>query len=319
MDKINPLLYIVDTDPVPEQVLDASKWFETEYITTTGVLTNTPTSASESSTYLEWFLAQGWVQYDVQYSHRSISGTTITQNVVHFLKRRKLQSERVLNDMIREFTEAYNEGRAINDQRYDELVSIYNVCLDKTETEMTNLGAVSAAYGTLIESIIGKMPEDFAAFSADASILTASYGSSRRVDVNARFDNELAKARQSLIERGLNNSTVWASVSAGIERERERALSDLEDKITDRRLSMSLKVAEARDSMRKSMLSAHERLMVARRENVLTPLEFRNRVLMAMLTFMERRQDEYPGLDGLSNLIGQLGYSESAAVVAPTA
>jgi hypothetical protein len=51
----------------------------------------------------------------------------------------------------------------------------------------------------------------------------------------------------------------------------------------------------------------------------LKPLEFRNSMFAAMLNFMERRTDDYPGIDGLANIAAQLGYSEGAAVVAPSA
>jgi hypothetical protein len=34
---------------------------------------------------------------------------------------------------------------------------------------------------------------------------------------------------------------------------------------------------------------------------------------------MERRTDDYPGIDGLANIAAQLGFSEGAATVAPTA
>jgi hypothetical protein len=348
MDKINPLLYITDTDPVPEKVLNASGWFQTEYMDMD--------ATSDAAKYLEWYMAQGWTLlpstnssqttepvwrwvgfYDPAAEHPSFANwgyadyttpdgrysghwvsSTVTTTTYH-LSRRKLQSERVLNDMIREFTEAYNEGREINDRRYDEIVAIYNVMLDKSQDELKNLDAVAASYNTVVAAIIASLETDFNAFKTDVGTLNAVYGDSRRGDIKIRFDNELAKARQSLVERGMNNSTVWASVSAGIERERERSLSDLEDKITDRRIGVAGTIHGARDGMRTKMLAAHDRLMATKREAALVPLDFRNKVLSAMLNFMERRTDEYPGLDGLANIASQLGYSEGAAVVAPTA
>ncbi len=318
MDKINPMSYIVDTDPVPEAVLDASGWFETEYMTIE--------SSDSQAAYLEWYMAQGWIVYNetrrsevvvVENSLIPNQTTTIVYKTF-YLKRRKLQSERVLNDLIRQFTGAYNEGRSINDQRYDEIVSIYNVMLDKTEDDINTTEGSGYDYTADIEALIALFETDFNTYVADVDGLLDEYGDPRLADINIRFDNELSKARQTLIDRGLNNTTVWASVSAGIERERERALSDAEDKIVDRKILNKTKIHEYRTDFRNRTLLAYERLMALKRDNKLTPLKYRNDVLSAMLNFMERRSDEYPGLEGLANIAAQLGYGEAATSVAPS-
>lgn len=318
MDKINPMSYIVDTDPVPEAVLDASGWFETEYMTIE--------SSDRQAAYLEWYMAQGWIVYNetrrsevvvVENSLIPNQTTTIVYKTF-YLKRRKLQSERVLNDLIRQFTNAYNEGRSINDQRYDEIVSIYNVMLDKTEDDISTTEGSGYDYTADIEALIALFETDFNTYVADVDGLLDDYGAPRLADINIRFDNELSKARQTLIDRGLNNTTVWASVSAGIERERERALSDAEDKIVDRKILNKTKIHEYRTDFRNRTLLAYERLMALKRDNKLTPLKYRNDVLSAMLNFMERRSDEYPGLEGLANIAAQLGYGEAATSVAPS-
>lgn len=51
------------------------------------------------------------------------------------LQRRRIQAESVLQDMVRSFTDAYNEGRQVNSERYDELVSLYALMLSRTEGE----------------------------------------------------------------------------------------------------------------------------------------------------------------------------------------
>lgn len=318
MDKIKPLIYIQDSTPALEIPMDASGWFATEYIELTAKWDYGVNAAHgpDTGNYLPWFLAQGWIVYDTQETDIGPSGGVYQYN--YKLKRRKLQSERVLKDMISEFTSAYNEGRSINDQRYDEIVTIFSVMLDKTETESVKIGNAGYNFCSQIEALMLQFEPDFNLFKAEVDGVLDDYGTSRIADINAQFDNELAKARQGLIERGLNNTTAWASVSVGIERERARALSDANDKIAERKLGVSAKVYEARESFRNRTVTAYERLMVLKRENLFTPLKLRNDILSAMLAFMERRTDDYPGLDGLANLAAQLGYSEGAAIVAPT-
>lgn len=317
MDKINPMAYITDTDPIPEAVLDASGWFETEYMTIA--------AEDSQAAYLEWYMAQGWIVYNTatvttEYPLESSTtgGTTRVVTKTYYLKRRKLQSERVLDDLMREFTEAYNEGREVNDQRYDEMVEIYNVMLDKTETAITVAEGASYDYTATIAAMIVAMETDYNLFKTNTDGLLDDYGAPRLADINIRFDNELSAGLQSLIDRGMNNTTIYASVSAGVARERERALSDAEDKIVERKLAQEARLQAARESFRDRSIAAYDRLMAVKRDNKLTPVKFRNDVLQAMLTFMERRTDEYPGLDGLANIVAQLGYGEAATSVAPS-
>jgi hypothetical protein len=314
MEKINPLLYITDTDPVPEVVLDASGWFETEYMEY-----NIDAYYGFTADYLQWFQAQGWVVYEQQdtgvVQHSGIGYHTAKVR----LKRRKLQAERCLQSMITEFTNAYNEGRSINDSRYDELVQLYNVMLDKSETEMAATDAVASGYNTVIDSIIAKLGTDFTTHEGVVTGLLDDYGDSLRDEINTRFDNELSKAEQALVDRGMYNTTVWTSVSAGIETQRTKALTDLEDKIADKTLANQDRLHALRINMRNGMMDAHFKLLEKKQANAYKPLEFRNAIFKFMLDFMERRTDDYPGIDGLANIAAQLGFSEGAATVAPTA
>lgn len=152
MDKINPLLYVTDHSPIPETVLDASGWFETEEIEVkVGEAVGLPRPGLPESA-LAWFIADGWVVSEkLDSGSRDVYTDDFTvhsysQWTKYRLKRRRLQSERVLNDMLREFTEAYNEGREVNSARYEEILLVLNATLDNTETF---LSAIESGYVTL--------------------------------------------------------------------------------------------------------------------------------------------------------------------------
>lgn len=313
MDKISPLLYINDTDPVPEAVLDASGWFATEYIDFTFV-------ENEGQDLTGWFLAQGWKQ-----TNRSRAPTFETfgdedpkYEVKVSMMRRKMQSERVLNSMIASFTNAYNEGRSINDQRYDEIVALYNVMLDKSENELGLLDSTTATYDALVESVIAGLPSSYTEYKAEVDALLANFGTSHRTRINTQFDNELTVARQSLVSRGTYNTTVWTSVASGIEERRAIALNDLEDKIIERKLASADRVQKVREDVSQRLEAASLRFTEAKRNRTFTASGFRNTVLTAMLAFMERRTDDYPGLEGLAEIAAKLGYSEGGTVAPVT-
>ena len=358
MEKINPLLYITDTDPVPEEILDASGWYETEYMEIE--------QGEKAEGFLAWFLAQGWVLYDQNTSSvvtgqfwkwdgtssppdfnshpsfdaigyetwskteytvlgsTSFSGrwyNSTSANLVYRLKRRKLQSERVLGDMISQFTGAYNEGRSINDQRYDELVSLYAVMVSNTEDELNTILAESqdssTGYEALIEAVIGLLTTDYTTHAADVTGDLDTWGTSMIAEINTRFNNLVTALRQDLVTKGLYNTTVWTTSNSGIEKDRSTALTDLNDKIVDKQLALKDRIHVFQVDMRQNVMEAYFRLMKANQDNLFTPLEFRNRMMTAMLAFMERRTDGYPNLGDIANIAGSLGFAEGATV-APT-
>ena len=323
MDKISPLLYITDTDPVPEAVMNASGWFETEYITLT--VETRETKEGKTTTggeYISWFMAQGWSKDRLLFSTstRTIpkpEDWVVTTTEIFQYKRRKLQSERVLNDMIREFTEAYNEGRTLNDSRYDEIVALYNVMLDKSENEIAVTEASYVSYDSIIAGIIAGLPANYTDYKTEVDALLVGYGASLLAGVNTRFDNELATARQNLVNKGMYNSTIWTSVSAGIEVLRSKALADANDTITVRKLAAGEGVQRVRMEVANRIEAASFRFVELKRTRGFGASEFRNNILSAMLNFMERRTDEYPGLDGLAGIAAQLGYGEGGTVRSP--
>jgi hypothetical protein len=251
-------------------------------------------------------------------SHVGRDSSENQYSVTVSIKRRKLQSERVLQSMITEFTDAYNEGRSINDQRYDELVALYNILLDNTETTIATVTDAASAYEALITAVVDALPGDYTTHESAVTGLLDDWGDGRRDEINTQFNNELAKAEQALVDRGMHNSTVWTSVSAGIETQRAKALTDLEDKIADKQVAIKDRLYTFKSDMRAKMLAAYDRLMSNKKDDpVLRHLEMRNTVFANMLAFMERRQDDYPGLEGLANIAAQLGYGEGGSVMAP--
>lgn len=314
MQPVGALQYMSDLSPVPENVLDASGWFETEYMTLEWV-------EGKETDMTNWFIAQGWVVEirlrTANYPSNPESTEDVTYTVNVSMRRRKMQSERVLKSMLEDFTKAYNEGRDINDKRYEDIVSLYDIMLSRSETELTAVENSASGYESLIDDVISYLPSDWSAHNAEERALVAAYGVSQRARINLQFDNELAKARQAIVSRGLYNSTVWVTTSSGIERNRAQGLNDFEDKIIERQLSSLDRLARLKNEMRSKLESAAHRMMEQRRTGAFGATELRNRVLGAMLSFMERRTDEYPGLNNLSELAAKLGYNEGGTVYAP--
>ena len=282
------------------------------------------------------------------------------------LKRRRMDGELVLRDMVRSFTDAYNEGRQVNNARYDELVALYALVLSENEDEMNAVSLESVTpqdFIALANEVAGGIessrqitPEDLRGLYDDAisniraatrnlknavENLPSRWNASRTDEINRQFDAKIAKAKATMIANGTYNGTAWANVESGFERDRQYALNDLADTLVTLKVDTYGKVAtlttdsEAKlvaavaqlagmekeyadtglkvAAARQGIMESAERITDAIQKRRLGATELRNTVVKWMFDFMERREDEYPGLDQLTTVAERLGYGDGGA------
>ena len=300
LQKINPSLYITDTDPANESTLNVSGWYTTE------------TCGTQDHDSIPFMIAQGWRVVN----HQSV--TYIDGTITHYytLSRRVLMTEKVLQALITSQTSAYNEGRRLNDTRYDEIVTLYSLMLDKTETELNSINADDSTYEGLVELLMTNLDSDFSEYKLATAALMVGFGASELLRINTKFDAMIASQKSGLINRGMYSSTIWTSVEAGVERERAFAITDLNDKINERQLTVEERTFRARVDVRLKILAARDRLRDQLSKGAEEHTVMRNRVMDALLAFMERRTDSYPDLTAQAKVVSDLG-AGSASYPAP--
>ena len=394
IEKINPLLYITDRDPIPEDVLDASAWFKTETCELDfGEYVGRPAeNVAMHKSMLAYYLANGWyvdavlkggeggVWLSVASAFNSTSGSATSESSSKSkgeskassksessglsataysaqsvgesegksngdssskgksensgesqanttqdggpywyaynrirLKRRRMQTELVLKDMIAQFTKAYNEGRQINDERYDELVALYALMLSRTEDEANAFAGLNVddfkPLAKLVTDEIKKAIEEYKGAVGD---LPADWMQSRIDEINRKFDALLAEAKSKMVSAGTYNSTVWPTTESGIERDRQIALNDLKDEMVTLKVDVYGKIASMTADVGKNLLDCEIKILEMQNKMMLGPTEMRNQVFKWMLDFMERRDDDYPGLESIAQIAERLGYSDGA-------
>lgn len=395
IEKINPLLYITDRDPIPEDVLDASAWFKTETCELDfGEYVGRPDeNIAMHKSMLSYYLANGWyvdavlggghggTWRSVATANNTTSGTAssrsdassdgensassmsvsdgLSATAYHAesegsssgssrgtsssngtssnsgssqaqtvqdggpywyaynrirLKRRRMQTELVLKDMIAQFTRAYNEGRQINDERYDELVALYALMLSRTEDEANAFAGLNVddfkPLAKLVTDEIKKAIEEYKNAVGD---LPEDWMQSRIDEINRKFDALLAEAKAKMVSAGTYNSTVWPTTASGIERDRQIALNDLKDEMVTTKVDVYGKIASMTADVGKNLLDCEIKILEMQNKMMLGPTEMRNQVFKWMLDFMERRDDDYPGLESIAQIAERLGYSDGAS------
>jgi len=286
MQYFYPSLYIHDNDPTAITARSPSSWFDSQ----------TQENVPEES--LGWMEAQGWV---------STGSKLVDGKTMYDMKRRVIMPEKVLGDLVSDYTAAYNQGRTLNDQRYDDIVAIYCAMEGATQNDSATQEADDDTYDTLIETILTAIESDHTTYAADVDGDLDDYGDSIRTQIATQFDNKLVSAKQDLVSRAMYNTTIWNSIEAGIERERALALSDFEDKVIHQQLDLKHRVHGEKTNMRTRILAARDRLWSAVSTAADRRLASRNAIVSALVNFMERRTDSYPDLAQVGNLAANLG------------
>ena len=229
------------------------------------------------------------------------------------LKRRKMQSEAVLQDMITSFTKAYNEGREVNNARYDELVALYALMLSRTEGEANSLSFTPDDFKPLADAVLGAVKDALEQYKGAVGDIPSDWMRSRIDEINRKFDALVGQAKAKMVAEGTFNSTVWPTTLSGIERDRQYALSDLKDEMVTVKIDAYGKIATITADIGDRLLQCETRIIEAQQKLLLGPTEIRNTVFKWMLDFMERREDDYPGLDQLVTIADRLGYGDGAS------
>lgn len=287
--------------PKKEDVPAVGNWFEKQELRIDRL----------SPDQLAWLYAQGWAG--------SIeSGVTFDAYGYAYglLERTEIRAQAVLQDLVRDYVEAYNEGRSINDARYDDIIKIWTAVLNQSQDEWGTLQGDDVDYDVLVEGLIDGISTDHSDYDGDTAKSLDNWGGSERTRIADQFDAQVSKAQSDLISRGLNNTTVWSTVNAGVERERSIANTDLEDQITQRQLDLKHRLYDTKSQMRDRVLAARDRLRATIHGERNTRLAQKNTIIEALTRFMERRTDSYPTLSEVGNLAAALGSGSPNSFVA---
>jgi len=180
-----------------------------------------------------------------------------------------------------EYQTAYNEAKAANLKRYEEILAGYKT---RYSTAMTDLG-------TSRTEITGKLATNRAEVLAGLQGL----GEEELAGIGRQYTKERASVSQQLISSGLHSTTVAPAVQAGVTRREGYAVGETQERLRREKLGYISQLG-AQELAALKQLSDQELLM----KTGLTKEE---------LDFMERREDEYPSESLYVQLMQGLGSS----------
>lgn len=191
------------------------------------------------------------------------------------------QSYALKNKYMGEYQTAYNEAKAANLKRYEEILAGYK----------TRYSTAVESLGTTRTAVTGKLASNRSEVISGLEGL----GDEELAGIGRQYTKERASTSQGLISSGLYSTTVAPAVLGGVTRREGYAMGEARERLRREKLGyISQLGAQELQSLKE--LSSQELLM----QTGLTKEE---------LDFMERREDEYPSESLYVQLMQGLGSS----------
>jgi len=254
-----------------------------------------------------WLRAAGWTGVNVEGAGTKKVGEEYVPIYWYTYTRRILDTEKSLQSLVDYFTEAYNDGRSLNNQRFDDIVTMYASMIDRTEGEITDVETDEAAWKLLIDAVVDGLISGYTTHYSRVTGTLEDWGTAEEERIELNFDNKVSELRQNMISSGFYNTTTWTAVAAGIERDRNYALNDLSDKLIKERTALQERTYKIGHEVDTLIIDARSRVFaqIHAQNNQRTAL--RNAAVESLGRFAERREDPFPSISDISKLATEMG------------
>jgi hypothetical protein len=269
-------------------------------------------------------VAQGW-QVTSTYTEEDCGQT------FYAMARQSMMSWVILQACLNEFVQAYNEGRAANSIRYNDLLMMWTETIYKSRLQLDVQGDVSdghlslyiTQFNTLVADIESEMDLAKAEMTTSgnaAAVQLAAYlvilnqleplydthettaeefltnlGTTDLARINEQFDNSLSNLRQGMVNRGLYSSGLFAQTETRITRERNEAIAKLNDQLNREKLELENTLFGQEMSVKGAVLDGRAKLAVLQHQQSQFLLETRMKIattiMQARLHRLQGRMD----------------------------
>jgi len=278
MDKIDINSYLSDYTIDDETAATVSNYSVTEYLYI----------FSPSPQLLNWYVSRGWIA--VSWSLTDPSAITDYA----YIQKNQFDEERVLQVLVDRFTSAYNEGRTLNDTRYDEILALLAAIMDKTEDELNSIEDDEDTFESAVDSIISNLIYEQSTHSDDVDGHLDDWGDAADTKIDNDFTAVDSRVQQTMIDTGWYNTSNWTTAQAGIAREKSEANTIQNDLKTQRQLELKKYQYETQENIRMKFIEARNRLINIQHTQGSLRTEIRNRIGDIIAKFAESRTDDYP-------------------------
>jgi hypothetical protein len=285
-----------------------------------------------------WLVAQGWQITSIRYDT-----TTTPPTPYYTMQRQSLQNWLILQSLLESYTIAYNEARELNSIRYNDiLVSWHNMLhgsheqFDQQVTEQNahvtlylgNLEVYMDEVSRLIQEAQDKidlLEAEYQSHAEKSPAYLTDLGATELARINEQFAATLATQLQQLTDRGMYSSAIVTDITARNERDRDEQIQALNDRLNREKLANDHQLYEQLVQLRVRLSESRNQAIVQRmneanarlaglagkhEENMRLmayQLDERNKLLIGIYAFVERREDVGPRFEDLTKICTSLG------------
>ena len=286
-----------------------------------------------------WLLAQGWQIV----GNPTFDNTTVPPTPYYDMTRQSLQNWIILQSLLEEYTRAKNVADTNNTTRYNDIVSSWSEMLETSHDQFEFQSAERESYATLylgnldtymneVDTLIdfnqfelNKLEPEYTTHTGVANAFLVGLGATDLARINEEFAASLAVQLQLLTDRGLYSSAVAVDITARSDRDRDEQIQALNDRLMREKLTNQHQVYGQQVTMR-GMLAEHRHRAILEKMNesvqrlagitstheecmrlMAYQLDERNKILIGLYGFVERRDDVPPSFESLTQLATGLG------------
>lgn len=206
---------------------------------------------------------------------------------------------------------SFNEGRQLNQTRYEDLVTNTQLLLSTNQTDVTDFLANSVTnstgYLTLMVADLDDLPDEYDTHVSTATAFLTSLGVTELARINEKYDDLLTSQAQGLTNRGFYSSALSSQVVLQVERERTQAIIELQDRLAREKWENQHRLYEQQFKMRMETLRVRQSTGTFHSELIRYQLDQRSNLALALYGLVERREDDYPGVGDLVATVSALG------------
>ncbi len=319
----------------PNQHLLAEQLIATPYTPAwwvSQVITDIPADA------VGWLVAQGWQITGITYDE-----TTTPHTPYYAMARQSLQNWMILQSLLEAYVTAHNTAVTQTKIRYNDVVQSWDGMLDNTHDYFVTQGAQQDAqvllflgnldsYMAEVDTLIDENQNDLDALeteyllhSGTAQDYLTGLGATELARINELFAASLSTQLQQLVDRGLYSSAIAADITARNTRDRDEQIQKLNDGLNREKLDNTHKLYEQQRAMRTTRAEHKHRAIAEKMSEAAARLsglqsqqtenmqlmkyflDERNKLLIGLVGFVERREDTYPSFENLVQLATGLG------------
>jgi len=291
------------------------------------------TVSGVSESVMGWLIAQGWKITAV-----SNDNSTVPPTRTYALAKQSLDPAATLHQLCDSYTDAANDALFANAARYAGVVTDWKEMITKTQEHfdaqvlaqnvqvgfyLTDLDNYMSAIETLSDNNISELTTAYTTHAPLARALLTDLGIAEVARINEQFASKLSIEIQDLIDRGLYSSAVQIDITQRNHRDRDEQLQKHYDFLAREKL-----VNEHQLYAERSGLSDHTHRAIVERMNTAVArldgwkgiaeenrtlmayqLDERNKLLIGLYSFVERREDIAPEWRDMAKMIAGLADS----------